>query len=228
MTLLLFPFSYPTNNCISSGTPIDPNTLLASTYLNHDSVKALSQPYLNTSSIAAQHGKPFIMFETNTASCGGFSGLSDSFVSALWMVDYALDMASSGFSNALLHVGGQSDYYNVSEELLQTTDRRAQTLIRYYSRSPQLQRINLPSVNGPLVTHSTLLWSSPKHSVPQAKPELQTLMSTQAARARTVHLVTPNLRPVTRSSRTARLRDSCSLITCRMRMASHRVITRRS
>ena len=54
------------------------------------------------------------MFETNTASCGGFPGVSDSFGSALWAVDYGLQMAYSNFSGALLHVGGVSDTYNVS------------------------------------------------------------------------------------------------------------------
>ena len=38
-------------------------------------------------------GLPLIMFETNTASCGGFPGLSDAFAAALWGVDYALTMA---------------------------------------------------------------------------------------------------------------------------------------
>jgi hypothetical protein len=94
-------------------------------------VKGLSQPYLATAQTAADHGKPFIMFETNTASCGGFSGLSDSFVSAMWMVDYALDMASNGFSNALLHVGGQSDYYNVSGDL------KYESAISVYACLPQ-------------------------------------------------------------------------------------------
>lgn len=47
------------------------------------------------------------MFETNSASCGGFAGLSDSFGIALWGVDYALQMAFSNFSTALFHVGGQ-------------------------------------------------------------------------------------------------------------------------
>lgn len=54
------------------------------------------------------------MFETNTASCGGFSGLSDSFAAAMWTVDYALTLAYGNFSYALFHVGGQSDFYNVS------------------------------------------------------------------------------------------------------------------
>lgn len=82
-------------------------------YMNHSAVVQLSAPYINTSQIALSLQKPFIMFETNTASCGGFSGLSDSFISAMWAVDYALSMASFNFTNALLHVGGQSDYYNV-------------------------------------------------------------------------------------------------------------------
>jgi len=52
------------------------------------------------------------MFETNTASCGGFPGVSDSFGAALWGVDYALKLASVGFSGALFHVGGQGVVYN--------------------------------------------------------------------------------------------------------------------
>ena len=52
------------------------------------------------------------MFETNTASCGGFPGVSDSFGAALWGVDYALKLASVGFSGALFHVGGQGVMYN--------------------------------------------------------------------------------------------------------------------
>ena len=50
---------------------------------------------------------------SNTASCGGFPGLSDSFGAALWGVDYGMIMAFNNFSQALLHVGGVSDTYNV-------------------------------------------------------------------------------------------------------------------
>jgi len=52
------------------------------------------------------------MFETNTASCGGFSGLSDSFGAALWGVDYGLQMAFGNFTNALWHFGGQNVAYS--------------------------------------------------------------------------------------------------------------------
>ena len=70
--------------------------------------------YFNTSSIAQARGKPFIMFETNTASCGGFAGVSDTFLSAQWAVDYALTLAYGNFSATMFHVGGQNVYYNVS------------------------------------------------------------------------------------------------------------------
>jgi hypothetical protein len=59
--------------------------------------------------------KPFLMFETNTASCGGFPGISDSFGAALWGADYGLQMAYSNFSGALFHVGGQGAFYNVCD-----------------------------------------------------------------------------------------------------------------
>lgn len=71
------------------------------------------QGYLDSTNIAQQAGKPFLMFETNTASCGGFPGASDSFGAALWALDYGLQMAYGNFSGAMLHVGGVDDTYNV-------------------------------------------------------------------------------------------------------------------
>ena len=53
-----------------------------------------------------------MMFETNTASCAGFPGLSDSFGAALWGIDWAMTMVANGFSMALFHVGGKNAYYN--------------------------------------------------------------------------------------------------------------------
>ena len=54
------------------------------------------------------------MFETNTASCGGFPGISDSYGAALWAIDYGMQLAYGNFSNGLLHIGGQNAFYNVS------------------------------------------------------------------------------------------------------------------
>ena len=75
---------------------------------------SLVRRYLNSSSLAQQAKKPFIMFETNTASCGGFLGISNSYGAALWAIDYGMQLAYGNFSNGLFHTGGQNASYNVS------------------------------------------------------------------------------------------------------------------
>ncbi|THG97424.1 hypothetical protein EW026_g4567 [Hermanssonia centrifuga] len=108
---------YPDDNCAAAfpdsgfGPPKDPQTVF-SNYLNHTSGIDIISAYLNSTNFAQQNGKPFLMFETNSASCGGFPGVSDSFGIALWALDYGLQMAYSNFSGALLHVGGEDDTYN--------------------------------------------------------------------------------------------------------------------
>ncbi|PBK86027.1 hypothetical protein ARMGADRAFT_541303 [Armillaria gallica] len=107
---------YPSDNCAAQygaeyGDPRDPQAMFPR-YLNHTAGQALVKPYLNSTSYAQSKGKPLVMFETNTASCGGFPGVSDSFGAALWGLDYAMQLAYSNFSGALMHVGGQGVYYN--------------------------------------------------------------------------------------------------------------------
>jgi len=53
------------------------------------------------------------MLETNTASCGGFPGASDSFAAGLYLVDIALQGASIGMGQILLHNGGSGQFYNL-------------------------------------------------------------------------------------------------------------------
>ncbi len=111
--------SYPNNNCYAmygTGSFVDPQTIFPD-YLNHTSGVSLVQQYLNSTSIAQTYNRPFYMLEMNTASCGGFPGISDSFGAALWALDYGLQMAYGNFSGAMLHVGGQNVYYNVSDDL---------------------------------------------------------------------------------------------------------------
>ena len=81
-------------------------------YLQHNASTTMASYYLNSTAFAVQNGKPFVMFETNTASCSGFPGISNSFGAALWALDWALTMAYSNFTAALFHVGGQNAYYN--------------------------------------------------------------------------------------------------------------------
>ena len=86
-------------------------------YLTHATAVRVTQQYLNFSQYAQEINKPFMMFETNSASCGGFAGISDAFAAALWGLDYGLMMAYSNFTGALFHVGGQNVYYSVSSVL---------------------------------------------------------------------------------------------------------------
>ncbi|KAF7336209.1 Glyco-hydro-79C domain-containing protein [Mycena venus] len=107
---------YPRDNCAAAfGGPnavvTDPQSII-NLYLTHDAHTDLLKPYLNSTMYAQTKNKPFLMFETNTASCGGFLGISDSFTAALWALDYALEMAHSNFSGAMFHLGGQNVFYN--------------------------------------------------------------------------------------------------------------------
>lgn len=73
---------YPTNNCGLSGT-IDPQSIF-SDFLNHTSAEYWTAGYGNISATAVANGKDMVMMEMNSASCGGFPGLSDSFGAAMW------------------------------------------------------------------------------------------------------------------------------------------------
>ncbi|KAI0407220.1 glycoside hydrolase superfamily [Xylaria palmicola] len=55
-------------------------------------------------------GAPLVMGETNSASCSGKSGISDTFGAALWTVDYVLTAASLGFRKVYFHLGARSEY----------------------------------------------------------------------------------------------------------------------
>ncbi|KAF7297395.1 Glyco-hydro-79C domain-containing protein [Mycena indigotica] len=106
---------YPTDNCaaaFNTGAPIiDPQSVFQD-FLNHTAHTSLLAPYLNSTAFAQSKNKKMLMFETNSASCGGFGGISDAFGAALWGLDYALQMAHSNFSGAMFHVGGQNVFYN--------------------------------------------------------------------------------------------------------------------
>ena len=105
---------YLSNNCAARygiGATINPQDVFPS-FLTHNSSVNLVSSYVNSSQFAMANNKPMLMFETNTASCSGFPGISDSFGAALWSLDWAFMMAFRNFSTALFHVGGQNAYYN--------------------------------------------------------------------------------------------------------------------
>jgi len=73
---------YPANNCQLSGVTNSQD--IFANFLNHTSAQALTNGYANDIATVRAAGKDFFMMEMNTASCGGFPGLSDSFGAAMW------------------------------------------------------------------------------------------------------------------------------------------------
>jgi hypothetical protein len=63
--------------------------------------------------LAISGGKPIIMSEFNSASCGGIPGISDTFGAALWTIDYALQLAVAGYSAAYIHIREAGISYNL-------------------------------------------------------------------------------------------------------------------
>ncbi|KAI1141557.1 hypothetical protein F5Y05DRAFT_402557 [Hypoxylon sp. FL0543] len=66
--------------------------------------------YAPQAAAAERAGAPLVMGETNSVSCSGRSGISDTFGAALWGVDYVLLGASLGIRRAYFHLGAQSEY----------------------------------------------------------------------------------------------------------------------
>jgi hypothetical protein len=55
--------------------------------------------------VAAAHerGLPIALAETNSTSCGGMTGVSNAFASAVWGLDYMFEAAQDGFSSINFH-----------------------------------------------------------------------------------------------------------------------------
>lgn len=187
--------SYPSDNCAvvwpnPNNPPKDPLELFPQ-YLTHNAGLRLVSPYLNSTMLAQQWGKPFIMFETNSASCGGFPGISDTFTSALWGLDYALQMANSNFTQALFHFGGQNVSYNVRRMSSPSVCLTADAHLPFSHSLPhqQTSRRSTSGRPGPSFTRPS---SSPRRSASRARRASRTFSRT----ARTIRL------PHTRSTRT--------------------------
>ncbi|KAI0796859.1 glycoside hydrolase family 79 protein [Abortiporus biennis] len=100
---------YPQNNCFAN------HAYQLDYYLHHANAVSLTQWQAN--GINWLHSqpdtKPLLMDEFSSASCGGIPGISDTFGAALWTVDYALQMATAGYSAAYLHTRERGITYNL-------------------------------------------------------------------------------------------------------------------
>jgi hypothetical protein len=79
------------NRSYEGGSRQNPQDIFIN-YLQHNASTNLVTSYVNPTAFAIQNQKPFITFETNTASCSGFPGISNSFGAALWALDWREDV----------------------------------------------------------------------------------------------------------------------------------------
>ncbi|KAI0112488.1 glycoside hydrolase superfamily [Nemania sp. FL0031] len=77
---------------------------------NHSVLWQNVSQYIPQAAAADAAGAPLVMGETNSASCSGRSGISDTFGAALWAVDYVLTGASIGIRKLYFHLGARSEY----------------------------------------------------------------------------------------------------------------------
>ncbi|KAI1416557.1 hypothetical protein F5Y13DRAFT_205422 [Hypoxylon sp. FL1857] len=77
---------------------------------NHTVLWLNVSQYVPQVAAADRAGAPLVMGETNSVSCSGKSGISDTFGAALWGVDYVLLGASIGIQKTYFHLGAQSEY----------------------------------------------------------------------------------------------------------------------
>ena len=94
---------YPTSHCNGNNVTVTQLLSDADAQTEANALAALQLP----SNVAAL-GVPLVLGETNSVSCGGAPGISNVFVSALWVIDYAYNLAAAGARRALFHGGGAS------------------------------------------------------------------------------------------------------------------------
>ncbi|KAG6831387.1 hypothetical protein H0H92_010989 [Tricholoma furcatifolium] len=103
---------YPQDDCSGS------YAFGVSHYIQHANVVSLATwqtPAIDLLQSNTSADRPdLIMSEFNSAACGGVPGVSDTFaVGSMWTVDYALQMASVGYSAAYLHTRERGISYNM-------------------------------------------------------------------------------------------------------------------
>jgi hypothetical protein len=103
---------------------------VASTLLNHSFITTNLSPQVSLANRVTSLGTRFILSETNLAGRNGTPGVSDTFASALWTVDYSLWAAAHNVSRIHMHQG--ADFAGSSWQPVSTRTRSKATLPNYY------------------------------------------------------------------------------------------------
>ena len=99
---------YPLLACFSQ--PGDPRYPSIPNLLNPDSARALLTGAGDVIAYAHKHGATVRIDELNSVACAGQPGVSDTFASALWMLDTLFAMARSGVDGVNIHTLPTASY----------------------------------------------------------------------------------------------------------------------
>ena len=92
---------YPLRACVADTT--SPFYASIPNLLADASSAGIAQQVAPYTQVAHAHGLPFRLDELNSASCSGKTGVSDTFASALWVLDTLFDMAAVGVDGVNFH-----------------------------------------------------------------------------------------------------------------------------
>jgi hypothetical protein len=92
---------YPLRACVKDAT--SPSYASIANLLSNVSSSGLAQSVASYVAAAHARGLPFRVGEMNSASCEGRAGVSDTFASALWVLDTLFAMASVGVDGVNVH-----------------------------------------------------------------------------------------------------------------------------
>ena len=105
---LLTVHRYPLRPCTTN--PSDPSYPTIANLLADQSSSGLAQAVAPYVAIAHARGVQFRIDELNSAACSGKPGVSDTFASALWMLDTLFNLASIGVDGVNVHTLPGSAY----------------------------------------------------------------------------------------------------------------------
>lgn len=93
---------YPLNRCFT--TPGAPNYPTVANLLSSFASRGLAAGLKRYAAMAHQRGDTFRVDEVNSVACGGKTGVSDTFASALWVLDTLFALARSGADGVNIHM----------------------------------------------------------------------------------------------------------------------------
>ncbi len=97
--------AYPLKHCTSS------KVITSAQLLSEQSTHGLAASVAPYVAVAAAHHAPLRLDEINGISCGGFRGVSDTFTSALWVLDTLFELARTGVAGVNINTvpGGTNE-----------------------------------------------------------------------------------------------------------------------